>query len=58
MLNCWKVHVLLYSKVLQKALECRRINVHFKIFRGSMPPDPPSMACLRHAVVAYDAYVG
>ena len=41
------------KKVLQKALECRRINVHFKICRGSMPPDPPSMACLWHAVVAY-----
>ena len=29
--------------------DCRKTHLKFKIFRESMPPDPPSMACLRHA---------
>ena len=29
--------------------DCRKTHLKFKVFRGSMPPDPPSMACLWHA---------
>ena len=29
--------------------DCRKTHLKFKICRGSMPPDPPSIACLRHA---------
>ena len=28
--------------------DCRKPHLKFKIFRGSMPPDPSSIACLRH----------
>ena len=28
--------------------DCRKTHLKFKIFRGSMPPDPPSIACLQH----------
>ena len=31
------------QKVLQKAPECRNTNVDFKIFRGSIPPNLPSV---------------
>ena len=29
--------------------DCRKTCLKFKIFHGSMPPDPPSIACLRYA---------
>ena len=29
--------------------DCRKTHLKFKLFRGSMSPDPPSIACLLHA---------